>query len=345
MKIITTAFAVLAAVTSVSVSAQSSAPPAPTGLAVGSGNFFSPIVSDLEKAVEFYRDGLGLEVSGEPGDATGNAALLDMFGLPDAHIRWQIARPAGMMSGVEIVEISDAGGRPLDRQIQDAGAFSLIVFVRDIDATLARVRNLGAEVVSTGDVPATLPFGPQTTAKMVVVKDLDDHFIELVEPEQMPDTQAPASSNVVDVRVRLIVDDAERSIQLFHDELGFSLMTPLTSGDNATISAALGVSGARYRFGIMQVPTSGLVFEVMDYAGIDRRQVRGRLQDPGSTRMQLRVSNVDAAVAALEKAGGEVVSSGGEPLELPIPNSSLKVAIVREPDNLFLVLIESPPSG
>jgi catechol 2,3-dioxygenase-like lactoylglutathione lyase family enzyme len=338
-------FTALAALTSVSVSAQTPEPPAPTGLVVGSGNFFSPIVRDLDKAVEFYRDGLGLEVSGEPGEAVGDNPLLDMFGLPDAHIRWQIARPAGMMSGVEIVEISDAGGRPLDRHVQDAGAFSLIVFVRDIDATLARVKTLGAEVVSAGTVPATLPFGPQTTAKMVVIRDLDDHFIELIEPEQMPETQAPASSNVVDVRVRLMVEDAERSMRLFHDQLGLALMTPLTSGNDPTISAALGVSGAQYRFAVMQVPTSGLVFEVMDYAGIDRHRVRGRLQDPGSTRMQLRVSSVDAAVTALEKAGGEVVSSGGAPLELPIPNSSIKVAIVREPDNLFIVLIESPQTG
>ena len=123
MKTITALLAAGAAVFSISAFAQDA--PAPTGLIVGSGNFFSPIVSDLEKAVEFYRDGLGLEVSGEPGDATGNAALRDMFGLPDAHIRWQIARPAGMTSGVEIVQISDAGGRPLDRRVQDGGAFSL----------------------------------------------------------------------------------------------------------------------------------------------------------------------------------------------------------------------------
>ena len=31
-----------------------------SGLVVGSGNFFSPIVANLDKAVAFYRDGLGL---------------------------------------------------------------------------------------------------------------------------------------------------------------------------------------------------------------------------------------------------------------------------------------------
>jgi len=58
--------------------------PAPSGLVVGSGNYFSPIVPDLDKAVAFYRDGLGLDLQGAPGDAANNPALRDMFGLPDA---------------------------------------------------------------------------------------------------------------------------------------------------------------------------------------------------------------------------------------------------------------------
>ena len=44
------------------------------GLVVGSGNYFSPIVRDLDAAIAFYRDGLGLEVQGPPGDAGGPGA-------------------------------------------------------------------------------------------------------------------------------------------------------------------------------------------------------------------------------------------------------------------------------
>ena len=82
--------------------------PAPTGLIVGSGNFFSPIVGDLDTAVAFYRDGLGLDVQGAPANADANPALRNMFGLPDAQLRWLIGRPGGMRTGVEIVEISKA---------------------------------------------------------------------------------------------------------------------------------------------------------------------------------------------------------------------------------------------
>src|SRR4051812_23156408 len=82
------------------------------GLIVGSGNFFSPIVSDLDKAIAFYRDGLGLNVTGNPANADENAPLRNMFGLPDASLRWTTARPADMRTGVEIVEIKKAGAKP-----------------------------------------------------------------------------------------------------------------------------------------------------------------------------------------------------------------------------------------
>src|SRR5438552_12285133 len=189
-------------------------------LVTGNGNFFSPIVRDLDKAIAFYRDGLGLETQGEPGNADKNEALRNMFGLPDAKIRWMIARPGGMRTGVEIVEISGAGGKSLERRPQDSGAYTLIVFVRDIDATLARVKAQGAPIVSAGGAPAVLPFGPGHTARMVVVKDPDGHFVEIVQPDEPPKTEAPATANVVDVRVRLTVDDVEKSVRLYHDALG-----------------------------------------------------------------------------------------------------------------------------
>jgi hypothetical protein len=87
---------------------------------------------------------------------------------------------------------------------------------------------------------------------------------------------------------------------------------------------------------------SGLMLDFLDFEGLDRRTVRGRIQDFGSTRVQLRVRDLDAAIAAFKRYGGEVVSTGGKPLTLPAGNSTLEVAIVRDPNDLFVVLIETP---
>jgi catechol 2,3-dioxygenase-like lactoylglutathione lyase family enzyme len=315
--------------------------PAPTGLVVGSGNYFSPIVRDLDAALAFYRDGLGLEVQGLPGDASTNPTLRAMFGLPDAKIRWAIARTPAVQGGVEIVEISAAGGQRLERRLQDPGAISFIVTVRDLDATLARLKKLGAPVISTGGEPITIGAG----TRIVMVADPDGHFVELSQPAELPATSAPPTANVVGVRLRIGVADVEQAVRLYRDELGLEARAPVGEfGDNPAVLAALGLPGGQYRVGLQSVPTSGLMFDFIDFKGLDRRTVQGRIQDFGSTRVQLRVRDVDAAIAAFERYGGEVVSTGGKALDLPAGNSTLKVAIVRDPNNLFVVLIGTPPA-
>ncbi len=316
-------------------------PAAPPALVVGSGNYFSPIVRDLDTALAFYRDGLGLEVQGAPGDASANPALRDMFGLPDATIRWAIARTPAAPGGVELVEIGNAGGRALARNLQDSGANCLVVTVRDLDGTLARLRALGAPVVSIGSEPVTIGQG----TRIVIVKDPDGNFVELSQPAELPDT-APPAANVLGVRVRLGVDDVETSARLYQEQLGLQPRAPIGDyGDNEAVLHALGLTSGQYRVAQQNVPSSGLMYDFVDFKGTERRTVQGRIQDFGSTRVQLRVRDIDAAIAAFERFGGEVVSTGGRPLALPAGNSTLEAVIVRDPNNLFVVLIEAPPPG
>ncbi len=314
----------------------------PAGLVVGSGNFFSPIVADLDKAVAFYRDGLGLDVQGAPANADANPALRDMFGLPDAHLRWQIGRPPAMRTGVEIVEITKAGGTSLERRVQDSGAFMLIVFVRDVNATFARVKALGAPVVTTGGAPIGLPAG-KPRFRVVVVKDPDGHFVEIVQADEPPETQAPPTANVIGVRVRLTVETVDKALTLYRDTLGMKVRSVDAFKKDPDVNTMLGLSDGQYRAALLEVPTTGLVFELIDFTGVDRKTVRGNIQDPGSTRIQLQVQDVDAAIEALKRAGGAVVSSGGATVNLPgRGGATTKVAIVRDPDNLFLVLLPAP---
>ena len=318
--------------------------PAPTGLVVGSGNFFSPITANLDKTVAFYRDGLGLDVQGQPANADANPALRNMFGLPDAQLRWLIGRPAGMRTGVEMVEISKADGKPLERRVQDAGAFTLIAIVRDIDGAFTRVKQLGAPVVTRGGAPIPVPAGSK--ARAVIVKDPDGHFVELYQPDPLPETTAPATSNVIEVRVRLTVNDGDQAARLYRDALGLQVRTPGTFRKDQAVLDMMGLSGGEYRAANFTVPTTGLTFELIDFKGIERRAVRGNIQDPGSTRIQLQIRDVDAAIAALKQAGGAVVSSGGTTVELPgRGGATTKVAIVRDPDNLFLVLLQAAPAA
>jgi len=320
--------------------------PAPTGLVVGSGNFFSPIVRDLDKAIAFYRDGLGLDVQGAPANADANPALRNMFGLPDASLRWTIGRAAGMRTGVEIVEIKKAESTPLERRYQDIGAFSLIVIVRDIDAVFMRFKQLGTPVVTKGGAPMLVP-GGANKSRAVIVRDPDGHFVELFQPDPLPPATATPAPNVTEVRVRLAVADVDKETQLYRDALGMAVRQLGKFEKTPAVLDMMGLpAGAEYRASMFTVPTTGLVFELIDFKGVDRRTVRGNIQDPGSTRMQLQVRDVDATIAALKQAGGAVVSTGGTTVELPgRGGATTKVALVRDPDNLFLVLLEAAPAA
>jgi catechol 2,3-dioxygenase-like lactoylglutathione lyase family enzyme len=318
------------------------AAPAPTGLVVGSGNFYSPIVADLEKAVAFYRDGLGFDVQGEPTNFDNNPPLRAMFGLPDSRFRQQIGRAPPTPGGVEIVEISRAGGQPVERRIQDPGTTMLLVALRDIDAPLARVKQLGAPVVTTGGVPVNM--GAQNRA--IVVRDPAGHFVQLVQPGTAPPAPPGSTANIIGVRVRHTVANLERSLALYRDTLALSggRELPAYTG-GANVLDLLGLpSDMQYRLARLTVPTSGLPFELIEWKGARPPAKPASLADPGSTRIQLRISNIDDAVAALTKAGGTFISTGGKPLDLPTTNATLKVGIVRDPDGLFLVLIEAPPA-
>jgi catechol 2,3-dioxygenase-like lactoylglutathione lyase family enzyme len=314
--------------------------PQPTGLIVGSGNFFSPIVSDLDKAIAFYRDGLGLDVQGAPSNAEQNAPLRNMFGLPDAQLRWTVARPAAMRTGVEIVEIKKTESKPVERRVQDPGAFTLIVLVRDVDAAFAKLKQIAAPIVTAGGRPIAVG-----RAKGFLTRDPDGHFVEVAQLNPLPETTAPETANVIGVRVRVTVEDAGQAMRQYQ-ALGLNGTMNVIFEKNDALMRMFGLKeDAQYRLAAMDVPTSGLKLEFIEFKGVDRKTVRANIQDPGSTRMQLQVRDVNATIDALKAAGGTVVSTGGSTVELPgRGGATTKVAIVRDPNNLFLVLIQAAPA-
>jgi catechol 2,3-dioxygenase-like lactoylglutathione lyase family enzyme len=327
------------------VNAQAPSVSAPgNGLIVGAGNFFSPIVSNLEQGIAFYGDGLGLEVTGQPSNADDNPALRDMFGLPGAKLRWTIARPTGTRNGIEIIEITQAGGRALNRRIQDPGAVTLSRWVDELDPVLMRLKALGAAVVSKGGAPVTTGDGGpiQGTIQQVVVRAPDGHFVHL--STRGPRTTAADDARLrLDGRVRLTVSNYDRAIALYQDAFGLRLSTAGYGGGRASLFG-IDDDRSKLRFITLDVPGSAVVLELMELTGIDRRTVSGSIQDPGSTRMQLQVRDLDAAIQAVVRAGGSVISTGGKPVELPAGRgSAIRAAMVRDPDNLFLVLIEARP--
>jgi catechol 2,3-dioxygenase-like lactoylglutathione lyase family enzyme len=98
-------------------------------------------VSDMEDALAFYRDLLGLEVA---IDHVHDPALLEpLLGITDADVRAVILEcPDG--SDVELVEFRHPRGNPkVTKRFEDAGVSFVTIVVDDIDAVVARLGDRG----------------------------------------------------------------------------------------------------------------------------------------------------------------------------------------------------------
>src|SRR5262249_40135499 len=156
---------------------------------------------------------------------------------------------------------------------------TLILFVRDINAILARMKPLGAMIVSAGGGPIELP-GRAGVSRAVMLKDPDGHFVEMFQPASSGETPSPSAPDVTAVRVRLTVDDAGQAMRLYQ-QLGLPGTLDASFTSNPTVMRMFGLPAeAQYRVANMTVPVSGLILEFIEFKGVGRRVVRSNIQDP-----------------------------------------------------------------
>jgi len=246
---------------------------------------------------------------------------------------------------VEIVDFKDIDRKPVRPRLQDPGAVRLILIVRNVDTLLSHLKEKGAPVVTAGGAPVTL--NTPSKARGVIVKDPDGFFVEILQPDPLPETTAPAGSNVIDARFGLTVEDTEKTMKVYRDVLGFQPHVASSFVTDKALADLMATSGAQTRISAAVIPGSRVEVEFLEFKGIERKPIGARIQDPGATRLQLRVKDTDAAVKALVTSGGTVITKGGN--GGPIDMQGLRVAIVKELNNLFLVTFtqgqqQAPPA-
>ncbi len=136
-------------------------------------------VSDLERAIAFYRDGLGFaEVSRLHFEDAGTQRLL---GLPGAQLDAVYLRRDG--TTLELLHFPRPGTQLVagPRPINQVGLTHLSFVVSDLDALLAKLRALGATVLE-----ATRLDSKGKGSNAIFVTDPDGTRIELVEGDFDP---------------------------------------------------------------------------------------------------------------------------------------------------------------
>jgi catechol 2,3-dioxygenase-like lactoylglutathione lyase family enzyme/mono/diheme cytochrome c family protein len=306
----------------------------------------SPIVHDLDRSARFYHDLIGLDLV--PTPAAGplpwdqDPGHLHLHGLPQARLRFIGARMPGIRCGVELVEINNVDRSPVQRRLQDPGAVTLILLVRDIDAAFAKLKAAGTPVVSTGGVPLSMSTASKTRA--VIVRDPDGHFLELAQLDPLPQTSAPPSSNVVGIRLRVTVSDMDATLAFYEQRLGLKgELGAFTSSPQ--VSGMLGLRDVEYRIATVRMPNSPLLLEFMELKGAPGTAMRSRVQDPGSFRLQLNVREIDAALAGITASGSTVISTSRAPVSMTFGSRPWRLAVAPDPNNLFLVVQQPPPAA
>jgi catechol 2,3-dioxygenase-like lactoylglutathione lyase family enzyme len=309
--------------------------------AVTSACHVSPIVSDLDKSAHFYHDVIGLDLLPTPG--TGrlpwdkDPGHLNLHGLPNARLRFIGARMPGVFCGVELVEFASAEQRRFRRRLQDPGAAMLILLVRDIDAIFSRLKAAGTVVLTKGGAPISV--GPSKTARAVIVEDPDGHPIELAQLDPAPPTTATADSNIIGIRLRITVRDSERAATFYRQALGFEVKPGIFTKDESVMAMMGFPATAQYRVATSTLPDSTLVLELIEFKGAGPpKSVVSRIQDAGSYRLQLNVRDIDETLSELKQSGSRVISTNGSPVSMTFGSNPWRLAVVQDPNDLFLVV-------
>ncbi|HEX5229392.1 MAG TPA: VOC family protein [Bryobacteraceae bacterium] len=335
---ITKSVAIIAAACGLMLAGTSDAPGPATGVRA-----IIHSVADLDKTVAFYRDGLSLPLvgnDGKPATALPSPQVLDedLSKFTDTHgakFRNASFNIPGAAFMLELTEFTSTARKQAVPHMQDPGAATLVLNVRDVNKALAGVKSHGGSVMTVGGQPMRL--GGETSQNWsVFVRDPDGFMLELASTNPIPKTSAPADSNIVGGRIGETIKNTEQTMTFYHDVLGFE--TKPAAADyqtNPTITSLIDAKGAHWRISRANVPGSDVSFELLEFKDVPRKEFALRVPDIGAPAVSVHVKDVESTMKAVAAGGGSIVTRGGEPVKL----GPAKGVFVRDPNGLLIELI------
>jgi catechol 2,3-dioxygenase-like lactoylglutathione lyase family enzyme len=135
-------------------------------------------VSNLERALAFWRDVLGFELS-HTAHQTGDMAR-EITGVAGAEIKLAVVKTPGGHK-IELLEYLAPSDRKqhVDLRPRDVGHVHVALIVDDLEAVLEKIAAAGWKAVGK---PQTLKSGPNAGKRVVYVRDPDGTTIEFMQP-------------------------------------------------------------------------------------------------------------------------------------------------------------------
>lgn len=318
---------------------------APPKVAVTGSENLIQTVEDTNKTYAFFH-ALGLEIADRdvlgraqtqgqvPALAPSSESLDKLCDIP--HTTWRyLALAVPNAFNMELIEFAVPNRTMVRSRSQDPGATTLVLMVRNIDAALQAARKNGASVVTAGGAP--LVIGPGKT-RSVLVRDPDGLFIELVQPDPLPETRAPANGNIIGGSLKRTVQESEKTLDFYRDIFGFEVQPAASFASNKIIAELVAVPAkAQFRQYRAGIPGSSAQWEFTQFKDAPGKPFHAKISDPGASGFQLKVRDVDAAVKAVKAGGGTILTAGGEPLKI----GNNRTILVHDPDGFLLELMQN----
>jgi len=140
------------------------------------------------------------------------------------------------------------------------------------------------------------------------------------------------------------VANVEKTAAFYRDVFGLEMNGELRPpSGNPTVLGLVSAQGAKFRAATFKIPGAGFGLELTEFTGIPTHPAKPNHWDPGAADLALRVRDVDAAFAALKKAGAPIISLPGEPVKIGPPTGKIRSVFTRDPDGYILEVIQADP--
>jgi catechol 2,3-dioxygenase-like lactoylglutathione lyase family enzyme len=297
----------------------------------------------LDKTVLFYRDVLGLPVNGTRDPLAQQPQKLDeemskFTATKGMSFRAAAFRIPNAAFGFELTEFTGGPRNPVRPNLQDIGAATLALQVRDIETVLAKVKASGAPIVTIGGAPVNPTGNPSSKLREIVLRDPDGFFVELQQPDPLPASAANTPGDILGATVQFSIDDSAKTVAFLHDAIGFNARPTSPLGTNPVVTNLIGLPEAKWRITHGNIPGTTLDFGLIEYSGVPRAKVVAGAEDPGSPAFTMVVRDIHAAVDQWTKAGGTVATTGGQPI---VRANGAGNVFVRDVNGLMWELIQS----
>jgi len=279
------------------------------------GNFIHA-VADLDRSVHFYRDVLGMEMQRPPGDWQTTDGVLKMYDAAGGQFRVGNAQIPGSPMRVELVEFRGVNRQPAHLQWGAAGTSVLMLTVADLAAVQERL--------TSAQIPVLANLKKGCDGSGLVVADPDGFAVMIV-------ARGAQSPGFTGMRFGYLVSGDAIEKGPF---AALGLQAETRNPPCRPVEADL------LNHGTTSIVTLPGGFEVWLVKAKGKPAGEGTLRprDPGAAVLRLMVSDVDAAVQALQQVHTPIVSVGGAIQTLP--PAGLRATILRAPDNLFIQVVK-----